>query len=154
MVEDMKVEYLYDYDSLFKTLLLQYKECYDEALKGVFLYKIDVFLRLKYLGYRIIYVPSTKDKADKRGFDHLREVFSPLGFKEIEGLRMKEELIQEGKDYKEREKMIGNYIYDGPYIDKVLIVDDVCTSGSSLKAVKRALYGHYGKIRALVLAKT
>ena len=152
-IDDLDVEYFYEYGSFFKTLLLQYKECYDEALKDVFLYRIDVYIRTRYLGYKVVYVPSSKAKRDKRGFDHLKEIFGYLGFEEVKGLKMKEDLIQEGKDHNERQKMIGNYYYEGGYIKKVLIIDDVVTSGASLKAVKKALEGHYGKIRALVLAK-
>ena len=151
--EGMDCIAFYEYDSLFKTLLLQYKECYDEALKSVFLYRIDVCIRLRYAGYRILYVPSSQRKREQRGFDHLKLIFEPLGFKEVKGLRMKEELIQEGKSLNERKKMIGNYIYEGPYVSKVLIVDDIATTGSSLMAVKKAMEGHCGKMKALVLAK-
>ncbi|MBR3227747.1 MAG: hypothetical protein IKF68_04290 [Erysipelotrichaceae bacterium] len=144
---------LYEYDSLFRTLLLQYKECYDEALKDVFLYRIDILIRLKYPGYHILYVPSSDRKRSKRGFDHLRLIFGPLGFKEVKGLKMKGELIQEGKSLNERKKMIGNYSYEGEYVRKVLIVDDISTTGSSLLAVKKAMEGHCDRIRALVLSK-
>lgn len=153
-IDDLKVEYFYDYDSLFKTILLQYKECYDEALKDVFLYRIDVYIFLKYLGYKIIYVPSSPRKIKERGFNHLKLIFEVLGFKEVQGLRMKEDLIQEGKGLKERKEMLDNYIYEGPYIDKILIVDDVCTTGSSLMGVYMAIKGHCRRAKALVLAKT
>ena len=103
--DDLDCLSLYEYDSLFRTLLLQYKECYDEALKDVFLYRIDILIRLKYPGYRILYVPSSDRKRSKRGFDHLRLIYGPLGFKEVKGLRMKKEMIQEGKSLNERKKM-------------------------------------------------
>ena len=152
-LEDLDVEYFYDYDSLFKTLMLQYKECYDEALAKVFLYKIDVYIKLKYWDYKIIYVPSSKKKLSERGFNHLKLIFDPLNMKEVIGLNSKEELIQEGKSLIERKKMIGNYYYKGENLKKVLIIDDISTTGSSLLAVKKALDGHYDKIKALVLAK-
>lgn len=152
-IDDLAVEYFYDYDSLFKTLLLQYKECYDEALAKVFLYKIDVYIKLKYWDYKIIYVPSSKKKLEERGFNHLRLIFDALDMKEVIGLNSKEELIQEGKSLIDRQKMIGNYYYEGEHLKKVLIIDDISTTGSSLLAVKRALEGHYDKIKALVLAK-
>lgn len=147
------MEYYYDYDSLFKTLLLQYKECYDEVLAKVFLYKIDVYIRLKYFDYKLIYVPSSKKKLEERGFNHLKLIFDSLGMKEVIGLKKKEELIQEGKSLIDRQKMIGNYYYEGEHLKKVLIIDDISTTGSSLLAVKKALEGHYDKIKALVLAK-
>ncbi|MBR2577497.1 MAG: hypothetical protein IKE38_01070 [Erysipelotrichaceae bacterium] len=153
-LDGLDVEYFYDYDSLYKTLLLQYKECYDEALRDVFLYKADVYIRIRYSGYKIIYVPSSQEKLNKRGFDHLKEIFAGLGFKEVKGLKTRQDLIQEGKNFEERQKMIGNYFYEGEYVKKLLIVDDVLTSGASLKAVKEAMKGHCGKMKALILARS
>lgn len=151
-LDKLRCESIYEYDSLFKTLLLQYKECYDEALKSVFLYRIDIYIRIKYIGYKIVYVPSSEEKLKIRGFNHLKEIFRPLGFKEVEGLKKKEELVQEGKGLNDRKKMMDNYYYEGEYIDRLLIVDDVCTTGSSLIGIYNAFKGKTGKIRAFVLA--
>ena len=83
-LDDLEVESFYDYDSLFKELLLQYKECYDEALKDVFLYRLEDYLRIKYFGYQIIYVPSCKENSERRGFNHLKEIFEKLNFQVAE----------------------------------------------------------------------
>lgn len=153
-LDDLKVTSIYKYESLFKTALLQYKECYDEALSPIFLYKIDYLIRLKYLGYKVLYVPSSNEKLNKRGFDHLKLIFEYLGFKEIKGLKKKEELCQANKGISQREKMIDNFYYEGDKLDKVLIVDDVCTTGSSLKGVYKAIKGYCKHVEALVLATT
>ena len=81
--DGIKIETFYHYDSLFKDLLLQYKECYDEALKDVFLYGIKERIILKYHGYKIIYVPSSKEKLNQRGFNHLKLIFDELHFEEV-----------------------------------------------------------------------
>lgn len=151
--DGIKIETFYHYDSLFKDLLLQYKECYDEALKDVFLYGIKERIILKYHGYKIIYVPSSKEKLNQRGFNHLKLIFDELHFEEVSGLRMMEELSQVNKDKKQREKMLNNYLYEGNKLDKVLIVDDVYTTGSSIIGVSRALKPYANNIRALTLAK-
>lgn len=153
-LDDLKVTSLYNYDSLFKTLLLQYKECYDEALAPIFLYKVDMLIRLKYLGYKVLYVPSSINKLNKRGFDHLKLIFDSLEFKEVKGLKKKEELYQANKNITQREKMIDNFYYEGDKLNKVLIVDDVCTTGSSLKGVYKAIKEHCNTCKALVLANT
>lgn len=152
-LEDLNVEYFYDYNSLFKTLLLQYKECYDEALKSIFLYRIDTYLKVKYYNYKIAYVPSSTSKLNQRGFNHLKLIFEELRLKEVEGIRMKKELIQEGRDLNERKKMLVNYVYEGEKLDRVLLVDDVCTTGSSLLGVYNALKPYTKCLKALVLAK-
>ena len=73
-LEELEVESFYEYDSLFKDLLLQYKECYDEALYDIFLYKIFDYIKIKYAGYKILYVPSSTSKLNQRGFNHLKKI--------------------------------------------------------------------------------
>lgn len=152
-MDGLKIEYFYDYNSLFKSLLIQYKECFDEALKDIFLYNLKDYIKVKYYGYQIAYVPSSKQKLKQRGFNHLKLIFDGLGFKEIKGLKQKEELIQEGKSKREREKMKSNYLYEGEALNKVLIVDDVFTTGSSVLGVYDALKDKAKVTKALVLSK-
>lgn len=151
-LDDLEVECFYDYDSLFKSLLLQYKECMDEALSVIFLFKIKEYIELKYYGYCVVYMPSTYEKLSKRGFNHLEKIFEDLNLEHLQGLRYKEQLLQEGKRREEREKMINNFVYEGRQVDKVLIVDDVMTTGSSLKGANRALRPYTNDVKALVLA--
>ena len=149
---NLKVETFYEYDSLFKTLLLQYKECYDEALKDVFLYQIQTYLYIKYHGYEIVLIPSSKKKLEERGFNHLELIFENVGLKINYGLQMKEELIQEGKSINERKLMKDNYIYTGYHIKKALVVDDVMTTGSSLLGAYNSLFEHTNYISLLALS--
>lgn len=154
-LDGLEVESFYDYDSMFKDLLLQYKECYDEILSEIFLFRIENILKIKYFDYKILYIPSSKKKLNERGFNHLRLIFQRLNFEEIKGLTMIEELSQENKNYLGRFRMIDNYFYSGKAYDKVLIVDDVCTSGSSLRGAYKTLkQKNCRQIRAVVLAKT
>ena len=152
MIEDLKVESFYEYDGIFKSLLLQYKECCDEALKDVFLYSLKDYIRIRYSGYRILFVPSSAQKRQMRGFDHLELIFEGVRLPKVEGLRMKEDLIQEGKNAKERSRMKDNYFYEGEKLNRVLIVDDVITTGSSLYGVYRAIRDKARHVRALSLA--
>lgn len=153
MLDSLKVETFYDYDGIFRDLLIQYKECYDEALADVFLYKLKDYIKYKYFGYKIVLMPSSIKKIDERGFNHLELIFNKVGLDIVDGLKMKEELIQEGKNLYERQLMINNYVYDGPNLDKVLIVDDVITTGSSMLGAYKALSKRGNKIRAISLAK-
>ena len=151
--EKLKIELFYKYDSLFKDILLQYKECYDEALKDIFLYKIEDYLKIKYHGYQILYVPSTKEKTNERGFNHLEKIFERLNMKKVVGLKNKKEISQVNKNQKERQEMKDNFYYEGPNLNKVLIVDDVYTTGSTIKGVYEAMRPYCKKIRAVILAK-
>jgi len=152
-IDNLKIEVLYNYDvGLFKSLLIQYKECYDEALSPVFLYLIKDYINIKYHGYKLLFVPSSKEKLELRGFDHLKLIFSDVKLKHVDGLSMKQELIQEGKGYGDRRKMLNNYVYSGEKLDKVLIVDDVLTSGSSVLGIYRAIKPYATKVRSFVLS--
>ena len=99
-LDELEVESFYEYDSLFKDILLQYKECYDEALSEVFLYKIFEYLKLKYTGYQILYVPSSNTKLNERGFNHLKKIYHSLCFKEVVGLKMINDISQVNKTKK------------------------------------------------------
>ena len=152
MLEDLRVETFYEYDGMFKSLLLQYKECCDEALKDVFLYGLRDYIRIRYAGYAILFVPSSFRKRQLRGFDHLELMFEDLGLPRVKGLRMKEDLVQEGKNAPERSRMRQNYIYEGEPLNRVLIVDDVVTTGSSLIGAYHAIRAAARQVRALSLA--
>ena len=150
-VNDLKVKTYFDYDSIFKSILLQYKECYDEALSEVFLYELKNYLRIRYFDYHIIYVPSSKRKLDQRGFNHLEKMFSCLNLKEAKGLRQINDYCQQDKNIIDRKKMLNNYIYEGNRYKKVLLVDDVLTSGASIYGSYKAIKGHFDKTECLVL---
>lgn len=152
--KDLEIEYFYDYNPAFQTLLLQYKECYDEALYDAFLYKIDNYINLRYLGYKLLLAPSSIRKKEKRGFDHLEKMFNSVCLDRVEGLKIVKDINQHGKSFFQRSEMENNYIYEGPKLDKVLIVDDVCTTGSTIRGIYKAIKPYAHKIRILVLAKT
>ena len=150
----LKVETIYNYDEgIFKDLLIQYKECYDEALSNVFLYLLEDYIRIKYHGYKILLVPSCNEKISIRGFNHLRLIYKNCKLPIIDGLKMKNEFTQEGKDFSNRMAMMDNYVYDGDKLDKVLIVDDVVTSGSSIIGCYRAVRPKARKIKAFSLSR-
>ena len=152
LLGELKAESFYEYDGLFKSLLLQYKECCDEALKDVFLYGLKDYIRIRYAGYHLLFVPSSTQKRQMRGFDHLELIFEDIGLPRVKGLKMKEDLIQEGKNAKERNRMMDNYIYEGEELNRVLIVDDVMTTGSSILGVYEAIKDRTKSVKALSLA--
>lgn len=151
-MEDFKVETFFEYDGIFRDLLLQYKECHDEALKDVFLYDLKEYLEIRYHSYALLLIPSSRKKRAERGFDHLEEMFRTVQLKKASGLYMKKEMSQEGKNSTERKEMIGNFIYNGPFLDRILLADDVLTTGSTLKGAYRCLKAHSSDIKVLSLA--
>ena len=123
-LEDFELESLYKYDSLFKTLLLQ-----------------------------LLYPPISQKKLQERGFDHLFLIFKELKLPIAEGLMMKEERIQEGLDQARRSLMKDNFCYSGKAIEKLLIVDDVVTTGATIMGIRKAVGSRAKVVKALALAK-
>lgn len=145
------IEIFYKYDGMFKNLLIQYKECYDEALKDVFLYDIKEYIEFKYHDYYLCLVPSSQNKLKQRGFNHLELMCKNIKLKRIK-LKMINDISQQNKNYNDRKLMENNFVYSGEKVDKVLIFDDVLTTGSSITGAINALKPYTSKIKIIVLS--
>ncbi len=126
---------LYHYNEFFQSLLFQYKGLYDYALKDSFLcLKKDEF-KTKYRDYIIVVAPSSEEDNVKRGFAPMETIALTFSQHVFTGLYKKEKYKQSDLSYAERKKVkekIG--IRNGKELSgrKVLIMDDVMTSGSTL----------------------
>lgn len=89
--------------------------------------------------------PSFASKNEKRGFNHVVEMFAPLGLPFVKCLVKTKDVKQADLNFKDRQK-IGEALGLIPGTDlrgkKVLFVDDLVTTGatavSSVKLIKRA----------------
>ena len=151
-VDDIEVEYFYDYDGIFSSILLQYKECYDEALSEVFAYDIVDYVKIRYYGYKVCFVPSSEENYCKRGFHPMELILKSGRMEEVESVNMVNQLCQKGKSGADRKLMEHNFNYQGKMLDKVLIVDDVLTTGSTIKGMYNALKPYCTTVKVLVMA--
>lgn len=156
-VDGIKVLALYDYDDLFKELIYKFKGCYDYELHPIFLEQYKRELKFLYHGYKIIPAPSYKNDDRKRGFNHVIEIYKSLGLEIVEAFEKTEKFKQADHNFKDRKK-IKNYIKVKETISpnsKILLVDDIYTTGSTLKTMISLLKDSGIKtIKALVLCKT
>ena len=121
----------------------QFKGLYDYELKDIFLEYFKDDLEFKYLGYTLTYAPSSKEDDTKRGYNHVEEIFSCLPNKKVKLFIKKDNYKQSDIKYKDRNKIIDHIALikeNLKGIKRVLIVDDVLTSGSTLKACASLLY--------------
>ena len=148
---------IYEYDQTIKDLLFTFKGCYDIELKDVFFDRFIWYLKLKYKGYVIVPLPSYYLDDERRGFNHVKEIYSRLGLKIENVLKKVKNVKQASLNREERSKAYENFKIEQPELlqnQKVLIVDDVYTTGSSVKAaIELVKQGNPKKISVLVVSK-
>ena len=138
LINGIKGFILYYYDDFFKDILYRYKGQGDYLLNEVFI-NFNVYkLKRKYKRYTIVLAPSNKSLEQKRGFNHLEEIFKHLNLKIVKCFSKCEEWKQSDKNLRDREHIqniikIDKSMLKG--VKRVLIVDDVLTSGSTIKTM-------------------
>lgn len=148
---------IYEYKNLIKEKLFVYKGCFDYELFSTFLNQYSLELNQKYRGYNIVFIPSNKKSDKKRGFNHVIEMFSFLKLNKLDILVKVGDDKQAKNSYRKR-KDAEKHIVLSKKIDltgkKILIVDDVITTGSTLFAAINELRKLNPKvIKALVMSK-
>ena len=152
----LRYSYLYTYgpQSLFKEMLLQYKEAFDEALAPVFLAPYAESLQIHCRSYTLVCVPSSPSHEAERGFCHLEEITRCLQLPQ-KRICMKEDLSQKGKTKEERKQMEENFCFQDRILpgEKILLFDDVLSSGATMRGAYRLLRQKTENIRIFVLAE-
>lgn len=141
-INEVKAMSLYEYDETLKDLIFKYKGCFDIELKSVFTSRYLLYLKLKYFGYKIVTIPSYITDDRIRGFNHVEEIAKLLNLQMLTVLEKTEKIKQADLGYKDRQK-IGNILSiknkETIYNQKILLMDDICTTGASLKAASKLI---------------
>ena len=148
---------IYDYDEDIRALLYQFKGCFDVELGGIFLDYFRPFLFLKYFGYTMVPAPSAEEADKERGFNHVIEMFSYLKLKMLPIIRKTTNVKQSDLKASERANIKKSLTIDEVDWSKkrILIVDDVYTTGSTVKAMIDLVKSRGAKkIKVLVMSKT
>lgn len=157
-VDNHKATSLYNYNPFIRKLIYQYKGCYDYELHQVFLDRYAKEIKLRYFDRVIIPIPSYQNEDEQRGFNHVVETFKSIGLTMLNILEKTEKHKQALSSFKQR-KEVYKYLELKSYPDlskkKVLIVDDVYTTGSTMKSAIHLIEKlNPKKIDVLVVAKT
>ncbi|NBK97115.1 MAG: ComF family protein [Erysipelotrichia bacterium] len=153
--ENHKIKALYLYNDFMESLLFQFKEGRDVALKKVFFKAFIKEIFDNFKDYTIVYMPSSKKKCEERGFFPLALMLEELSLTKLTVFKKNKEMKQSMQSYENR-KNIAKVIdfEDNVSIpqSKLLLVDDVCTSGNTLKCAFNLLKEHTYEVEALVLS--
>lgn len=151
-VKDMDVFAFYLYNRFLEGILFQYKEGRDSALKDVFFYEIKTIIEQKYKGYTLVLMPSSPQKTNERGFyameEMTRQIHLPKCMPFMKTANMKQSTMRYAQRNLIEEKMVLDPTVPLPQ-GKLLLIDDVMTSGSTMHRAYTLLKQH--KIKICVL---
>lgn len=156
-VDGIKCINLYFYNEKIQEILYKFKGCKDYELKNVFLDYYNRYLNQRFKNYIMVPAPSYIKNDEERGFNHVEEMFEKLNLETCKCVHKIKQIKQADLSSEER-KNIGNVLVIDD-VDfkhkKVLIVDDVFTTGSTIKAmIKLIKQKQPKKIEVLVMSKT
>lgn len=154
LVPSSKKHVIYEYNDFFRALLFAYKGLGDLALAPVFLAGHEAKLKAKYHDYVIVYAPSYELDDKRRGFATLPWIFKSLQLPILSLFYKKTPYKQATSKHREDIALVIG-LKEEPQIrgKKVLLVDDVTTSGHTIQACIDLLSNyHPKKIAVLVLA--
>lgn len=153
-LEGVKLHILYEYNEFLENMLFQFKEGRDLALAEVFFQPFLAKLSDRFRHWTLVLLPSGKEKSLERGFLPLREMLKNCPLPQIEPFYKEKDHKQSLQSFENR-KAISQVIKRKPNEwlpdKKLLLIDDVCTSGSTLLWAYHLLQEHTMKIEALVL---
>ncbi len=156
-INGIKCLAIYFYEDKVKENIFIFKGCHDYELKDTFLYYFKLEIRLRYFNYYLVPMPSSKLDDEKRGFNHVVELFKVLNLPFLNVLKKTKKHKQSNLSFEERKSVINFLeVENGEKIEgkNILLVDDICTTGSTLKAAIKLISPYKPrKIQILVIAK-
>ncbi|MCQ2753262.1 MAG: hypothetical protein MJ206_03315 [Bacilli bacterium] len=156
-VDGVKGMYLFPYNEAIKEKIYTLKGCGDIELANIFLTYYRHDLKNRFRGYIIVRAPSSIEADQTREFNHVEEIFKSLGLPILNLIKKRIAFKQSDLNRAEREQVGEKLMVEDIekiYHKKVLFVDDISTSGSTLKACLALIKkGQPRRIRFLVVAK-
>lgn len=156
-VANVKVLSIYEYNEFFRSVIYKLKACADVEIAPALLAFHNPVLKRKYCRHIVIPAPSHPAHDQSRGFNHVEAIFSGIAKQFVKAITKIEERKQTDLSAEQR-KEIGKILRWNDDVDvsgkNVLLVDDVMTTGSTIRACVQMIAAHGAKsITVLVLSK-
>lgn len=142
---DYKIFILLKYNSYIKELIYKFKGLYDIELKNIFLEYFKDIIEEKYQGYTLTFAPSSKEDDLKRGFNHVKEMFSFWKGDKRDCFYKKNQIKQSSRNHLQRKEIvndIGLNLDALKGVKKLLIVDDIVTTGNTINVCANLVKKH------------
>ncbi len=150
------VESFFDYGEVFQERIHQFKTLHDIEIGPTFLHQHLIYLRLKYHRYTLVMAPSHEEDIQSRGFHHLESIYGQLKLPLIHPF-FKNQPYRQASQSRSQRHQIEQVITLKPgfiFKDRLCIVDDVMTSGETMRVMKTKIPVHFLKtLRIMVLAR-
>ena len=154
-LDGIRIHMIYTYNAFMESLLFQYKEGNDIALKQIFFHDIVFDIHKVFKQFTIIFPPSSASKEKERGFSALPCMLERCKLKMVIPFEKIKDYKQSQQPFEHR-KNIGKYIRVReeymPKCKRVLVVDDVCTTGETMRYICHSLRKRNYYVEALVLS--
>ncbi len=127
--------YGYVYNDFFRDCLVRYKDFYDEALAPIFLWPFINQLKKRFAAYQVVTIPSVAANKQARGFTHVSKMLQALNLPITDLLINLSDQPQKYKSAQQRAKItlaLNSVVEANLSARKILLVDDVLTTGSSI----------------------
>lgn len=155
--EGVKGMNIFWYNETVKEMLYKFKGCKDFELKDAFLDYYSDYIHRKYRSYTLIPAPSSENAIKERGFEQVIEMFSKVKLPMMACIHKTNNIQQHTLKSKERSENTKDMVIDDINLKgkKILIIDDVFTTGSTVKTMISLIKSkNPKKIEILVMAKT
>lgn len=119
---------LYEYDNV-SNLLIRYKDYLDIPLATIFVKPYINLINILFKGYTIVLIPSSESMETRRGFNHLKNMLVGCKLSIVDCLKKEDHIQRFSKD-----RNLQFEFKEDVSLSKVIIFDDVITSGNSMQA--------------------
>lgn len=149
---------LYFYNEFMQKQLNNLKVLNDIEIARQLLKNYQLYLKYKYKKEVIVFAPTSKESFERRGFNPVEEIFAFMNNKKLHLFEKVQDFKQSEYDFEERQKVVNKIrIVGGQSISgaDVLIIDDIITTGATIKAMISMIKKHKPKsIKILTLTHT
>lgn len=155
VIDGIVIKGIYVYEEGTRTLVIRYKEAFDELLYKIFLHPIKLKLQFFLNDYILIPLPTTKLSLERRAFDHMGLIAATSGLEILDDVLVKSPSPKQSMQTLEDRSKVSQYFHlrepERVRGKKVILMDDVVTTGASISACYELLKPYCKRIKVIVV---